>query len=299
MNVNQWSVGQYAALACLLEATAAKPGNVYRGADFADVAFPEFLVSAVAIAPQLDAAVSRGLGQAVLAAVADTRRAAGSNTNLGIVLLLTPLAMVGTGETWQAGVRRVLGELSLQDAEEVYAAIRLAEPGGLGGSAQQDVSQAPTVALVEAMRLAEERDRVARQYSRNFEDVLDCALPWLVEMTTAGYSLHQSIVHVHVRLMSAFPDTLMARKCGAATANKSALMAHKVLDAGPPESEPYQRQLAELDFWLRSDGHRRNPGTTADLVTAALFAALRDGSVGPPYRLYAGGRSDSNRPVEF
>ena len=37
------------------------------------------------------------------------------------------------------------------------------------------------------------------------------------------------------------------------------------------------RALADFDFWLRSDGHRRNPGTTADLIAAALFAGLRDG----------------------
>jgi len=42
--------------------------------------------------------------------------------------------------------------------------------------------------------------------------------------------------------------------------------------------------LADFDFWLRSDGHRRNPGTTADLIAAALFVLLRDGLIDPPYR---------------
>ena len=31
-----------------------------------------------------------------------------------------------------------------------------------------------------------------------------------------------------------------------------------------------------FDRWLRADGHARNPGTTADLVTACLFVALRE-----------------------
>ena len=35
----------------------------------------------------------------------------------------------------------------------------------------------------------------------------------------------------------------------------------------------------ELDSWLRSDGNRRNPGTTADLVAATLFAGLRGGKL--------------------
>ena len=40
--------------------------------------------------------------------------------------------------------------------------------------------------------------------------------------------------------------------------------------------------LAELDAWLRAEGNRRNPGTTADLVTACLFIALREGSITLP-----------------
>ena len=35
--------------------------------------------------------------------------------------------------------------------------------------------------------------------------------------------------------------------------------------------------LRDLDAWLRAEGHARNPGSTADLVTACLFVALREG----------------------
>jgi hypothetical protein len=68
------------------------------------------------------------------------------------------------------------------------------------------------------------------------------------------------------------------------TAERSAAMAAEVLAAGQPDDEPYVRRLADLDFWLRSDSHRRNPGTTADLIAAGLFAALRDGRLQPPFR---------------
>jgi triphosphoribosyl-dephospho-CoA synthase len=43
-------------MACLLEATAPKVGNVHRGADFPDLTFTDFAVSAVCIGPALDAA---------------------------------------------------------------------------------------------------------------------------------------------------------------------------------------------------------------------------------------------------
>jgi triphosphoribosyl-dephospho-CoA synthase len=61
-------------------------------------------------------------------------------------------------------------------------------------------------------------------------------------------------------------------------------MAAGVLAAGSPGDDNYLRALSEFDFWLRSDGHRRNPGTTADLIAAGLFVVLRDELIEPPYR---------------
>ncbi|MCH2582712.1 MAG: triphosphoribosyl-dephospho-CoA synthase, partial [Planctomycetes bacterium] len=40
--------------------------------------------------------------------------------------------------------------------------------------------------------------------------------------------------------------------------------------------------LEELDGWLREDGNRRNPGTSADLVAACLVLGLRAGIIGLP-----------------
>ena len=38
----------------------------------------------------------------------------------------------------------------------------------------------------------------------------------------------------------------------------------------------------QFETWLRSRSSLLNPGTTADLITAALFAALRDGTIQLP-----------------
>lgn len=84
--------------------------------------------------------------------------------------------------------------------------------------------------------------------------------------------------------MSEFPDSLIARKCGEAVAQQSADHARYVLSCGGPGDENYERGLADLDFWLRSDHHRRNPGTTADLIAASLFVALREEIIQQPIR---------------
>src|SRR5438045_6675282 len=81
-----------AQLACLLEASAPKPGNVSPGRHFADVRYEHFLASAAAIGTAFTTVGERRLGETVLLAARATSRWTRSNTNLGIVLLLAPLA---------------------------------------------------------------------------------------------------------------------------------------------------------------------------------------------------------------
>ena len=163
-----WTIGQCVALATLLEATAPKPGNVHRGADFEDVTYPEFVAAGIAIAPVLEAAAERPLGATILAAVEATRRVTLRNTNLGTILLLAPLAAVPRTESLAGGVAAVLSRLTPDDAVNCYAAIRLAAPGGLGHVEQWDVESAAPSELLSAMRLAADRDLVARQYADGF-----------------------------------------------------------------------------------------------------------------------------------
>lgn len=269
------SIGQCATLACVLEVSAPKPGNVHPGAEFEDLRYADFVASAVAIGPPMDNAARQPLGRTVLEAVRATRRVVNTNTNLGTVLLLTPLAAVPLHEPLAPGVRKVLANLDADDARHVYEAIRLAQPGGLGRSERFDVFGPPPADLLEAMAAAADRDMVARQYTNGFAQVLETAAPWLAEGIAAGWPLVETIVHVHLRLMAAYGDSLIARKCGADVSRKAAQRACEVLAAGRPGHPAYTDRLAEFDRWLRGDGHRRNPGTTADLLAAALFVLLR------------------------
>jgi triphosphoribosyl-dephospho-CoA synthase len=275
--------GQLATLACLLEVNAPKPGNVHRSADFEDLQLADFLVSAMAIGPAMQDAPQMGVGQAVLAAVRATRELVQTNTNLGTVLLFAPLAVVPRNQPLADGIAEVLASLTSEDADAVYEAIRLAAPGGLGRAEKMDVSAKAPSDLLQAMKAASERDLVARQFANGFQEVLQCVVPELVEGRTAGWLLSESIVRTHVRMMAEFPDSLIARKCGDEVARESSDRAAQVLQAGGPGDADYLSALADLDFWLRSDHHRRNPGTTADLIAAGLFAALREELFTPPF----------------
>jgi triphosphoribosyl-dephospho-CoA synthase len=272
-------VGHCATLACVLEATARKPGNVHPQASFSDVSYPDFVACAIAIGPIMQTAQMFGVGPTIGACMSRCRELTQANTNLGIVLLLAPLAAVAANRPLDEGVRDVLGRLTMSDARAVYAAIRLARPGGLGRVAEQDVSRAPTMDLVSAMRLAADRDLVARQYANGFREVFADGVPSLLAAQAAGLNWEEALIRCHLELMARHPDTLIARKLGWDEAQEAARRAAAVLAAGWPETEESHRLCFKLDDWLRADGNCRNPGTTADLVTASLFVALREGKM--------------------
>ena len=286
MNLNDsdrsLSPGVLAQMACLMEVTARKPGNVHRGCDFGDSHFLDYLLSAAAIAGPLDRAPAIGVGRAVREAVEATRRVVATNTNLGMVLLLAPLAAVPHGRTLPDGIAAVLAETTIDDAREVYHAIRQARPGGLGRVVEQDVAGDPTVTLRQAMRLAADRDLVARQYADDFHEVFHEALPALRSSLAAGRALETAIVAAYLAVLAHHPDTLIARKQGWDESRAVSQRAADVLASGWPERAEGRVLCAEFDAWLREDGHTRNPGATADLIAAALFAALRDGTIGLP-----------------
>ncbi|MDP6443645.1 MAG: triphosphoribosyl-dephospho-CoA synthase [Pirellulaceae bacterium] len=288
MTISALSPQQLVTLACLLEATAPKVGNVHRGADFEDLTFQDFASCAVVAAPHLTAAGKIGVGRAALNAVTASREIADTNVNLGIALLLAPLcAAVDLCSPEQPNldfaVGHVLDSLDENDAEDVWQAIRLANPGGLGATDDMDVANSPPKSLLDAMSAAAHRDLVARQYATNFEIVFHEAAVALAEHRMR-FSASYAIICAHVELIARHGDSLIARKCGPEVAAEACDRAQRTLDAGDPSSADYQREINELDFWMRTDGNRRNPGATADLIAAGLFVALYDQTFPPPWR---------------
>jgi triphosphoribosyl-dephospho-CoA synthase len=278
------SIGLCAQLACIWEATARKPGNVHRYRDFEDATYLDFLTSASAIAPILETACERRVGETVLQCVRATRCVSSANTNLGIVLLLAPLATVPLSENLRTGLTQVLAGLDVADSRAAYQAIRLARPGGLGHVSEQDISQEPTLPLRELMALAADRDMVARQYVSGFREVLNDGQPELLLGIgkQPAITLEEAVIYCQLQLMVKHPDTLIARKMGVAEAEEASLRARQALDQFWMDRSSRWQALAKLDAWLRTEGNRRNPGTTADLVTACLFIALREGSITLP-----------------
>ncbi len=276
------TIGGCATLACIWEATAAKPGNVHRGADFEDMTYVDFLTSASIVGPTFERSEELGLGGTVLEAVRATKAGVGLNTNLGTLLLLAPLALA-KGNVERAS--RLVAAASPNDTEQVYEAIRLAAPGGIGTVERGDIAAPPDVTLLEAMQLAAERDLIARQYTNEFAEVCGVAAEierWL----SYGAALQQAIIEAYLRLLARHGDSLVERKLGRATSKQLSDRAGMVLASDAMDGELGDQALADLDFWLRADGHQRNPGTSADLIAAALFVLLLQERISWPVEFY-------------
>jgi triphosphoribosyl-dephospho-CoA synthase len=285
-------IAEAAQLACLLEASAFKPGNVAPGRHFSDARYEDFLASAVAIGVPLADAGTRGIGTTVRLAVDGTRRWTRSNTNLGIVLLLTPLALaaqtldndgrpertaVPDFSRFRSSARRILEATSVEDAREVYRAIRTAAPGGLGRVDAQDVSSDPSLTLVEVMRLAADRDAIAREYATAFETTFGAGAPALARARGAGLSWNDAVVETYLTLLGAAPDTHIERRAGAAAAADVSRRARAVLALGGVRTEKGRHAVEAMDAELRDGSNVHNPGATADLTAAAIFVLLIEG----------------------
>lgn len=290
--------------ACGLDVAVRKPGNVSAASPGHAMEAAQFLASARAAADPLFAR-GRTVGERIEAAVEATRAAVGCNTNLGILLLCAPLAAAlervpvdgdddiaaeahgqGSGDAavsaaanhgavgcdpaaLRLAVRGVLEALGVDDARAAYRAIALANPGGLGRVASQDVRTPPEVTLRAAMALAAARDRVARQYADGYAEIFDQGLATLC---APRGRLAAAVQMLFLAFLAGRPDSHIVRKLGSEVAQTVTAQAadwHARLQADPAAGETVA--FANWDVSLKHRGI--NPGTSADLTVCTLLTA--------------------------
>ena len=275
--------------ACILEATAPKVGNVFPGHSFEDLSHLDFMVAAE-ITSHCFSQPTAPISERMLDSIIKVRDRQGTNVNLGIVLLLGPLVAADeaihqiTAEEesltqiyshvadlnhWVDPIDKTLGQLDAVDGANIYRAINLATAGGLGTTDELDVNQPhQSVDILDAMFLAKDRDQIARQYSGEFRELILEITPILNNSIHTTRDVLRGICHAQINLLAKAPDTLIARKNGLQVALE---VQHRARAVDPLN----EADVASLDTYLRSDGHQLNPGTTADLLAAALYLLLR------------------------
>ena len=267
--------------ACLAELEALKPGNVHIFADGHGMQVQHFIDSATVSAPILcdDAQYGdRKLGQRILAALEATYAKVACNTNLGIILLAAPIVQADLQYphlSLTAGLKQVLSETTLEDAEWAYAGIRLVNPAGMGQRNEHDVSQQPLITLFEAMRLASTHDMVARQYVEGYQQLISQAVPLYKTYIERWERPAWALTAVYLYWLSSAPDSHIKRKYGETVALKVQQSACEHAQAFMALENPkhYMATLLQWDQSLKQE--RVNPGTSADLtVITAMLAML-------------------------
>ncbi len=263
--------------ACEIELHAFKAGNVSVYADGHDMNVADFQLSAKASAIALSNP-KYSLGEKIYYAIQATHTAVGCNTNLGIVLLCAPLIVALESPAYngdlRASLRKVLNNTTIVDANWVFQAIALANPGGLGKSAQADVHTTASMTLTESMQIAANRDRIALQYTNYYKDIFEFTIIRYNEGMNSYDNLNWSAVAVYAALLSRYSDSHIERKYGnqynQIVQEQMLLMHNELLDTDTPQRlEP---MLHKIDTLFKAAGI--NPGTSADLTVATIFVYL-------------------------
>jgi len=265
--------------ACICDVEAFKPGNVSVYNDGHDMTVEDFYksteVSAWAITnPEYS------LGEKIFYAVKATREAVGCNTNLGIILLCAPLCQAAhlqqQGQTLRESLNKVLDNTSIEDADWAFKAISLAAPGGLGESNDQDVSDVAAVSLTQAMAIASEKDRIAKQYTTNYKDIFDFAVLRYNDVFVKFDDRAWAASAVFTGLLSNFPDSHIERKYGDKYSEWVRKQISTVDDALLNTNNPEQLLPILHDVDRKFKAKSINPGTTADLTVATVLIILME-----------------------
>ncbi len=257
------------------EVKAFKPGNVSSYADGHNMCAQDFLLSAEVSTPIL-CKQDAGLGERVLNSVSATRNAVSCNTNLGMLLLFAPIIMAAdlgseTIDKLSKNLEVTLSSLTKNDANHIFKAIRLANPGGLGRAEEQDVAKNPSSSLLHAMKLASKRDSIALQYSNNFNEVLKLGFLTIKNFDKRWNSVKWSTVSCYLTFMASIRDSHIERKFGREIAEqikiKSGIIVEKFNNSSDPEASI--ELLRGFDRELKTENY--NPGTSADLTAASLL----------------------------
>jgi len=297
-------------LAVLLEVSAyPKPGNVHRTADFEGTRYEHFLASAIAVEPHFKHAAKQGVlvhdgkiglgrvevGKIIKDAVVDVASwQRGGNTVLGSIILLVPVAaaagMTLAGERFsihrlRRNVKMVVESTTPEDAVNLYEAISIAQPGGLGKAPKLDVTDVASkkkiiednVSLYEIFKISAPWDSISSEWVNDYRITFNIGYPFFTQQLAETNDINTATVHTFLKILSEVPDTLIARKAVTSKAKEVSTQAKKVLEVGGLTTPDGRDRLLKFDAKLRDPTHQLNPGTTADITSAVLALALLNG----------------------
>ena len=262
-----------------------------------------------------------GIGECIRRAISEVRKShKGGNTHLGMILLFIPLA-AAAGKTYaedrkieperlRKNVELVMRSTTPADSAQTYDAIVEAVQMGKarrgtkkgGESWFGSIETAPDlsnkkvrkrllmegVSLYDWMGASSGWDSIARELTTGMRVSFEIGYPALRRVLREHRDINVAIVHTFLKILSEFPDTLVARKVGLKSTSDVAEAvrvgrretiwisnsAKSILEAGGLTTDRGRKMLCELDETLQKACGELNPGTTADLTAASLAVGI-------------------------
>ena len=284
--MDPWDIMKSSQIACSLEVSSFKPGNVHRYRDFSDIKYHHFLASGIAIGDVIYRASQdrKNIGKYIKMAVVQSRRWSPSNANLGIIMLHIPIAM-GAGSIGNFDsnrLRRKMIRLSrdttVEDSLNVYDAINIAMPNLNPPKRGPDVREKDAkmrlieknLTLYQVFKISSQWDNISKEWSEGFNISFE-GYELLRHYYQEDKDINWAITKTYIHLLSKYPDTLIARKNNLEVSKEVSKIAKEIMENGFKKED-----IKKFDIYLSKDGNRLNPGTTADIVAASLMIFLLD-----------------------
>ncbi len=295
-------------LSSLLEITGwPKPGNVHRTRDYPNTQFEHFIAAICAILPEFNKFCLRinkeskdnkkDLSYIRLGML--FRKAAkkmiqwqnGGNVILGHILILAPLVATSTlcisqnrnkFSDFKDILNIIIKDTTIQDAIDLYEAIRISNVGGLGTIEKYDINDKEAISqlkndnmtLKKIFKFSEDKDMISKEYITGFNIILNEGLPYFLDIFNKSKNINIATVNTFLYILSKYPDTLIIKKSNYSDAKRISDKALEILKYEGLLTPKGTDLINELDDVLYGEKGRLNPGTTADLIVGVLFCAL-------------------------
>jgi len=264
---------------CDTEIKSLKPGNVHKYSEGHGMNLKDFLKSSLIISKCLTKN-NLDLGKKILISVNEIQNKIKKNTNLGIILMLSPIATIVqeegviSKEELLKKIKSLIKKQNIKNSIPIFKAISLTSPGGLGFSKKYDVNEPPNTNLYKAMEFAKKKDLIARQYCNGFEDIYKIGIPAYKKFYNKWGKVDWALTGVYLTFLKKFNDSHIVRNKGnkIATSIKKEAKKYYFFLKRNKNLTKIKKKLLIFDKKLKSK--RINPGTTADLTVATLLLEI-------------------------
>lgn len=302
MNLTTQDIAKLGEIATLLEVSGyPKAGNVHRTQDFNDMTFEDFLISSTCIRGPLERVSINGykcypymlnqveIGECILDSVRSTHNLIGTNTNLGISMLLIPIAATfgALSDTnpinnLQKTLDTIIKNTEVDDAIALTKAINIANAGGMDNKTNQyDVNNQETldeirnnhINIYDLLEMSQSYDRISYELVNGLPVISTYGYPTYAKYVDK-YPDNDVTLAVYLEILAHVPDTLIERKYGIEVAEEVSQRALNILNKTEIATDERRMQLKDFDYFLQKKHY--NPGTSADFTAASLFVGLVD-----------------------